>query len=476
MKKILCLLLAAVFAAAIFAGCTGKSGGSDTEPAGTASKTDGESADEQTKDSSSQTDPQLSAEFENLKATDKFTFGTWNQDESSGGEPITWIVLRQDVGKMLVLSEKILEYMCFKNGTDENKYPRALYKDSDLRSFLNGDFYNIAFTDTEKAMILTSKITTMYKDESYNELTYETEDKVFALSKDESARYVSGIGTIIYGIPTQRVDNENPYATSSISGVSGVEKAMPWWLRDMGTDSNKYAAYVTARTTHKYNDDEKVYEYAGVRPAMWIVYNEKDMNGYAKGEIQPKADAELDAKIAALKIGDKLQFGVYDDNLYSVDGFNSLTWTVYNEDDASFYILSDTIAGSGYSVFDDNRDAEDTSWAESYLRKYINSTAFLDMTFSPQEKAKLVLTHIVSSGEDDRNGGAETDDLLFVPDASDVDNYPELFKNSIGHKYWLRSQRSFAPYIAYVSGGSVSSSRPTENYGIRLMARIIKKG
>ena len=488
MKKIICLLLAVITAVSVI-GCAGNTAetnenSNETTSAAAASNegdltttdvTPGdETAGEQTKETTSQPDPQTAAALENLKPADTFTFGTWEQDGDSGigAEPITWIVLRQDVGKMLVLSEKVLEYMCFKKGTDENKYPRSLYDESDLRAFLIGDFYNNAFTDAEKAMILTSKITTKYKDEHYNELTFETEDKVFALSKDESARYVSGVGTNVYGIPTKRVDADNPYGTSSISGVNGVDKAMSWWLRDMGTDSNKYAAYVRASTSRKYNDDEEVYDRAGVRPAMWIVYNESDMNGYAKGEVQPKEDAELNANIAALKVGGKLQFGVYDDNLYSVDGFNPITWTVYNEDENSFYILSDSITGNGYSVFDNDKDAEDTSWAESYLRKYINSAEFLDMTFTPQEKAKLIIQHRITTGDSDRDGGAQTDDLLFVPDVSDVEKYPDLFSKSIGHKYWLRSQSSFAPYIAYISSGSVSSARPTEKYGIRLMARI----
>ena len=479
MKKIICLLLAFIMTAAVLAGCAGNPGDTNTEQNGTGAstgKTDTTNNADQTDFDPGKTDPQKSTELEDLKNGDKFTFGVWEQDGDGKTEPISWIVIRQDVGKMLVLSENVLEYMCFKQGTDENKYPRSLYDESDLRAFLNGDFYNNAFSDSEKAMILQTKITTQYKDEHYNELTLETEDKIFALSKDENARYVAGIGTNVYGVPTKRVADDNPYELSTI-GAGGVDKAASWWLRDMGTDSNKYAAYVRASTSRKYNDDTEVYKKSGVRPAMWIVYNANDMNGYAKGEVQPKKDAALDEKIAALKVGGKLQFGVYDNNLYSVDGYETLTWTVISEDDESFLLLSDTFVGNGYYVFDERKDIEDTSWAESTLRKYINSDEFLDLIFTPQEKAKLILTHVVTTGEDERSGGAATDDLIFLPDVSDVDKYPSSFNVSFGHKYWLRSQRSWAPYIAYIAGtGSVYYDQPAKQYAVRAMVRITKQG
>ena len=421
-------------------------------------------------------DPQLAAEIEALKAGDKFTFGKWEQDgnKSNGAEPVSWTVIRQDVGKALVLSEKILEFMCFEAGTEENKYPRALYKDSDLREFLNGDFYNGAFTADERSMIQTSKIVTEYKDEHYNELTYETEDKVFPLSRDEAARYVCGMGTNVYGLPTAYVDGEHPYSSSSISGVDGIEKVMTWWLRDMSGEPSKEAAVIYASETQKYTNDLEVYKEAGVRPAMWIVYNAKDAAGYAEGKVQPKEDAELNARIAALKAGDKLQLGVYDKNRYSMDGFEPLVWTVVGAGEDSFLLISDTIAGYSTYAFDD-KGGDEASWADSSLRQLINGDAFLDMTFTPQEKTKLVLTHVVSTGEDDRTGGAATDDLLFIPDVTDIEKYAGSISAGIGYKYWLRSQQSWAPYIGYVSGsGSVSSSRPTEAYSIRLMATIKK--
>ena len=94
--------------------------------------------------------------------------------------------------------------------------------------------------------------------------------------------------------------------------------------------------------------------------------------------------------------------------------------------------------------------------------------------FSPQEKDLLMLNHVVTSGEDDRTGGPATDDVLFIPDVLDIEKYCGA-SASIGSKYWLRSQQSWAPRIGVVyTDGSVGSDVPNKEYGVRLMARIRK--
>ena len=410
------------------------------------------------------------------KIGDEVVFGSWDQDGKSGSEPITWIVLCQGVGKTLVLSERVLEYQCFKNETADDNYPAALYRDSDLRAFLNDSFYNGAFSDEEKSAILTSRIVSKYKDEHYTELTYETEDNVFPLSVAEAARYVCGVGTNVFGIPSDRVREENPYGTSPISGIAGVSDAMTWWLRDMGPENAKTAAVVYAGEAQRKNHNEQVYKKAGVRPAMWIVYDRSEMEGYEKGDVKPKEDNELKSKIGSLGTGVKFAFGKYDMNPYNMDGYEDLNWTVLEEYDDSFLIISEGQVGA--QTFKekpaDGSSIAETCWAESDLRNRINQSGFIDFMFSPQEKDLLMLNHVVTSGEDDRTGGPATDDVLFIPDVLDIEKYFGA-NASIGSKYWLRSQQSWAPRIGVVyTDGSVGSDVPNKEYGVRLMARIRK--
>ncbi len=478
MKKLICLLLALVMLAAALSGCVGPAASPDdtgsVKPSDT--KNSGSNENNQGGQHGGETGSVASL-LENAKIGDTFEFGKWEQDGKNGGEPIKWIVLCQDVGKALVLSDKILECDYFKKGTDDQPYQPCLYKDSDVRAFLTGEFYNNAFSDAEKSMILTSKITTEYKDEHYNELTYETEDKVFALSRGEAARYVCGAGTAVFGLPTKRIEDDNPYEMSSITPVEGIEKVMSWWLRDMVGDSSKYAAVIYASNTQKSTNNLNVWKKAGVRPAMWIVYNEADMNGYAEGKVQPKADAALDQKIAALKIGDRIEFGSYDVDPYSMNGYERLVWTVVDADDESFTLIAtDTVAKMEFMTSPDGGNLEEATWAESDIRKYVNSVGFIKSTFTPQEEAKLLITHVKTSGYDDRTGGDETDDRLFIPDVSEINKYLSDSEKGIAAKrYWLRSPESWAPYIAFVySDGTIGSSKPTESLYVRLMVRIKK--
>ncbi|MBP5256334.1 MAG: hypothetical protein J6Z80_04675, partial [Clostridia bacterium] len=334
MKKTAQVMFALVMAAAILVSCAGGGkagpdtaggGGAGTQPGSVTENGGGESSPS----------GGLGA-IGSAKPGETVYFGSWDQDGKDGGEPISWIVLYQGVGRTLVLSEKVLEYEYFKSPTDEDKFPRCLYKDSDLRAFLNGGFFDGAFSGDEKAAVPAMKITTGCKDESYRELTYETEDRVFLLSVEEAARYVCGVGTADLGVATERVGTDNPYGSSSISGVQGIDKAMTWWLRDMGVDNSKTARVVLADTNHRKNHDRNVYDKAGVRPAMWIVYNEKDAKAYENGEISPAEDASLNARISALKTGDRLQLGKYDKNPYNMDGYEDMFWTVVEEDDVSF--------------------------------------------------------------------------------------------------------------------------------------------
>ena len=471
------LVLATVMTASVLSGCGGdgkhpvKSPGATSDPGSEPSNT-GAPADPGI------SDPQAAAALSSAKAGDKITFGKWEQDGKDGDEPVSWIVIEQHVGKALVLSEKILECDYFNSGTDAEPYQPALYKDSDVRAFLNGGFYEKAFSDSEKAMILATDVTTNYKDEYYNELQYVTNDKVFLLSRDEANKYVCG-RINVFGIPTNRVQEAFPYEMSSISGVAGIEKAMSWWLRDMGSDSSKYAAYIYAAASQRSTYELNVWKRSGIRPAMWIVYNFADLQAYERGELEPKKDDELERRIAALKIGGTLPFGSYDRDPYSLNGYEKLEWTVVDSDEETLFIVANqNLTKMPFLKEPEGGFKDPVTWESSDIRKYINSDSFIDRTFTPQEKAKLVLTHVVTSGNgSDRDGGPATDDLLFILDAAELDKYfPENPGRGISsQRFWLRSPESWEPQIAFVeSDGTVYSRDPDESYYIRLAARIKK--
>lgn len=116
----------------------------------------------------------------------------------------------------------------------------------------------------------------------------------------------------------------------------------------------------------------------------------------------------------------------------------------------------------------------------SNLRETINSDDFINSIFTPEEKERILTTHIASGGDEyfDRDGGPETDDRLFIPDSTEIETYfPE--ESSRGFEdtsYWLRTASFVVPFMEKVSmTGSYSHGEAYELSGVRLMMWV-KKG
>jgi len=92
------------------------------------------------------------------------TLGTWED------KPIEWIVLKEDNFGTLIFSRLALFSFDF---TDNMA---STWRDSKVRSYLNKEFYNTAFTEDEKKKIINT----------FLEEPELTRDNVFLLSKDES--------------------------------------------------------------------------------------------------------------------------------------------------------------------------------------------------------------------------------------------------------------------------------------------------
>lgn len=98
-----------------------------------------------------------------------FYFGSYYYLDSSSTGRVDWRVLKTDGDTALVVSEYALDYLPFdENGGSE-------WAESSLRSWLNGEFYESAFSDEEKALII-------------NTSNGGATDKVFLLSLEEALR------------------------------------------------------------------------------------------------------------------------------------------------------------------------------------------------------------------------------------------------------------------------------------------------
>lgn len=112
-------------------------------------------------------------------------------------EPISWMILSDNNGEKKLFSEHVLDaspfeaegydYFDVENGINVRRYDD--YSKSDIREFVNNDFYNIAFSESEKSQILTTFVDNSEAVYGYEEVKYtceDTYDKVYLISYIES--------------------------------------------------------------------------------------------------------------------------------------------------------------------------------------------------------------------------------------------------------------------------------------------------
>lgn len=158
---------------------------------------------------------------------------------------LTWIVLDVDeTGKAFVIIETRLEER------QVFSMRSATWDTSEIRTWLNDDFYNGAFTDEEKDAIYTTMVVTPGNEELGIEGIADTEDKVFLLSAEEVNQYL--------------VNEEE-----SIQYVCLDEwnKAGMWWLRTPG-EIRDYGTYFSSRYGINYDSFKNTGKF--ICPAMYV--------------------------------------------------------------------------------------------------------------------------------------------------------------------------------------------------------------
>ncbi len=194
---------------------------------------------------------------------DHVFFGTYEQDNdvTDGNECIEWLVLDKQDSRILIVSNYALDCQRY-----NEEYEDVTWENCTLRSWLNNDFYNTAFNEAEKQMILQTEVSPDENPSYDTDPGNSTIDNIFLLSITEAEKYFSNDDARMC-VPTAYAIAQGAYTSDSYK-VGG--KATCWcWLRSPG-DDQRYAANV--------DDGGSVY-YVGlnvsdvigcVRPALWI--------------------------------------------------------------------------------------------------------------------------------------------------------------------------------------------------------------
>ncbi len=201
------------------------------------------------------------------------TFGSYEQDNNTanGQEPIEWLVLDYDAvnNRALLIS---------RYGLDAKPYSEKgidiTWEKCTLRTWLNGEFMNNAFSKTEQGAILTTAVDNS-KNQGYSKWSTSggnnTQDRIFLLSYAEANKYLS----VTYDDSNNMKSRVSPTAyaikqgalTSDSHKTADGAAAGWWWLRSPGINqySAAYVSYDGALSLDYVNSDSGC-----VRPALWI--------------------------------------------------------------------------------------------------------------------------------------------------------------------------------------------------------------
>lgn len=150
-----------------------------------------------------------------LKAGDIIEFGSYPFEADGTEKPIEWIILeRYSDDTALLISKYCLAARRFDSTSND-------WEQSEIRQWLNNEFYNATFKDEDKNAIIKNR---------------EAGCKVFLLSVEEANKYFkNNEDRIAYPTPCAIV--RGAYINDNYGGSCW------WWLRSPGTFQN-YAAYV----------------------------------------------------------------------------------------------------------------------------------------------------------------------------------------------------------------------------------------
>lgn len=222
--------------------------------------------------------------FKSVNPGDIITFGIYPQSVTGEDKtPIKWRVLKNNKEELFLLSEYILDCKQYHNiGSTWNpkQYNNddidITWKDSDLRKWLNTEFYNRAFSDLEKKLIKATHCTGNGED------TLNTDDKIFLLSEVEAKELTNKGEDVSLGARRRAIGTDFSKVKENTGCRLGVYSGKQkynyiienneefgcswWWLRTQGNKSSRAYFVGTNDSIRSYGQVDL--PYYGIRPAF----------------------------------------------------------------------------------------------------------------------------------------------------------------------------------------------------------------
>lgn len=376
-------------------------------------------------------------------------WGSYEQDAvtANGKEDIAWVVLYDDNGRKLLLSQSCLDSQPY----NEQNTPTSWAKCS-LRTWLNDDFYWEAFNDAEQEALYLNATKTDGSD--------DTRDYVLLLSMAEASAYLDLF--------------ENGLFTEYAVRQGAVHDLQHWWLRDTHNGAYNFAATCYGDQKKVADLGEQVYRSGiGVRPAIWVdTRTEDELEAEYQAAVKlfekanykkalPAFEALGDYKdsldfcdrlpklilmkpYAEAEVGDEVRIGNYD-------------WIVVEKQVDKILVVSKysvgvrDFVGAGWEI----------TWDISGVREYLNGEFLNNHLKAGDEKSLILPTQIATpdNPEYGTTGGAEVTDRVFLLSYEEVLRYfpndqdrmltTETDKNTTV-TWWLRTMGKDITYAVCV--------------------------
>ena len=204
-------------------------------------------------------------------------FGCYPFDQDNNIRSIDWIITDKKDDAVLLISDQIIDITKFAS-MDHLSYlditgsetADFAWDSSSLRTWLNQDFLNTAFSKTEQSYLKTTTVVTPDNElfEAYG--GEPTQDRVFILSMEEMMTYFSdgdSPDTINLSRETSPCWNAaTPYAMAK---KELVNNELCSWTRSPGMSTSE-RTFLNEENGEFIMGGVSVDEYCGIRPAVWI--------------------------------------------------------------------------------------------------------------------------------------------------------------------------------------------------------------
>lgn len=194
---------------------------------------------------------------------DVVVLGRYEQDNrpDNGREPLEWLVMDVQDDRAMLLSRYCIDTVIF--------YPKRVpmyWGKSDLRAWMNGEFFQTAFTPEEQALILTTTVKNS-NPHGMKGAGADTLDKVYLLSKTEVLGFFPEMA--------DRVAYPTEYAKSKGCTVDPKTGSCRWWTRTSGARPLDICGMRLDGRISSYGMQDVDWPTNTMRPVIWIQCGER---------------------------------------------------------------------------------------------------------------------------------------------------------------------------------------------------------